>query len=292
MLKKLFFLTLVVGALTFLGQKEASAQCTGGSGVSNITCTNESLTVGSASLGFDPSGALMTAVTNTDPTAGPCFTCPNTNAGGTTAGALTNSMFGTIRLNSDADLGDKSFNATEQGLTIPTARSCTSSPTCNDSGAFTFSMPLPTMDALSAGTAVATNPSTITNANGVAEDLTGAVGTAGARVTVTNNFTFDPTAGTSFNQTIEQLTFTQGLAGNDLQQVIIQADSQSSPNTNPSGGSDGIINYTQEIIEGDFVLGPFTGSFLYNTGTAFDVASGFGANAPTGADGTTVIPGN
>lgn len=285
MLKKLFFLTLVVGALTYVGQNEASAQCVGGGGVSNITCTQESLTVGSASLGFDPSGALMTAVTNTDPTAGPCFTCPNSNAGGTTAGALTNSMFGTIRDNANADLGDKSFNATEQGLTIPTARSCTSSPTCNDSGAFSFSMPLPTMDALSAGTAVATNPAVV---NG--ETLS--VGTAGARVTLTNNFNYNADGSTDFNQTVEQLTFSEGLAGNDLQHVIMQADSASSANTSPSGGSDGIINYSQTITEGAFVLGPLTGSFLYNTGTAFDLASGFGANAPTGANGSAVLPGN
>ncbi|NOY83566.1 MAG: hypothetical protein GXO96_01865 [Nitrospirae bacterium] len=279
MLKKVFFLTLVVGAFTFVAQKEASAQCVGGNGASNITCTNDSATVGSATLGFDPSGALMDAVTNTDPTAGPCFTCPNSNAGGTTAGALTNSMFGTIRLNSDADLGDKSFNATEQGLTIPTAKSCTAT-NCNDSGAFTFSMPLPTMDALSAGTAIVSNP-----------DPGVTVGTAGARVTVSNTFTYNADGSTAFDQTIEQLTFTEGLAGNDLQHVIIQADSESSPSTNPAVGG-GVINYAQTITEGAFILGPLTGSFVYNIGTAFDVASGFGANAPTGPDGTTVLPGN
>ncbi|VAX31578.1 hypothetical protein MNBD_NITROSPIRAE01-1015 [hydrothermal vent metagenome] len=280
MLKKVFFLTLVVGAFTFVAQKEASAQCVGGNGASNITCTNDSATVGSATLGFDPSGALMDAVTNTDPTAGPCFTCPNPNAGGTTAGALTNSMFGTIRLNADADLGDKSFNASVQGLTIPTAKSCTAT-NCNDSGAFTFSMPLPTMDALSAGTATVSNP-----------DPGVPVGTAGARVTVSNTFTYNADGSTAFDQTIEQLTFTEGQSGNDLQHVIIQADSASSPNVSPAGGSDGVINYSQTITEGDFVLGPLTGSFLYNVGVAFNVASGFGANAPTGPDGTTVIPGN
>lgn len=279
MLKKVFFLTLVVGAFTFVAQKEASAQCVGGNGASNITCTNDSATVGSATLGFDPSGALMDAVTNTDPTQGPCFTCPNSNAGGTTAGALTNSMFGTIRLNSDADLGDKSFNASVQGLTIPTAKSCTAT-NCNDSGAFTFSMPLPTMDALSAGTATASNP-----------DPGVAVGTAGAKVTVSNTFTYNADGSTAFDQTIEQLTFTEGLAGNDLQHVIIQADSETSPSFNPANGG-GVINYSQTITEGAFILGPLTGSFLYNVGVAFDVASGFGANAPTGADGTTVLPGN
>ncbi len=280
MLKKVLFLTLVVGAFTFVAQKEASAQCVGGNGASNIVCTNDSATVGSATLGFDPSGALMAAVTNTDPSAGPCFTCPNSNAGGTTAGALTNSMFGTIRLNSDADLGDKSFNASVQGLTIPTAKSCTAIG-CNDSGAFTFSMPLPTMDNLSAGTAIATNP-----------DPGVPVGTAGARVTVSNTFTYNADGSSSFDQTVEQLTFTEGLAGNDLQHVIIQADSASLANPNPAGGGTGVVNYSQTITEGAFVLGPLNGSFLYNVGAAFNVAGGFGANAPTGPDGTAVLPDN
>lgn len=281
MLKKILFLALVVGSFSFISKNEASAQCVGGGGVSNVTCSNESMTTGSALLGFDPSGALMTAVTNTNPALGPCFTCPNTNAGGTTAGALTNSMFGTIRLNNNADLGDQSFNASVQGMVIPTATSCSPAP-CNDSGAFTFSMPIPTQNFLAEGTAIVTNPSAGTGVT---------VGQAGVSMGFTNDFTYNANGSSSFNQTVLQSTFTGGQAGNDLQVIRMQADAVNQANTNPSGGG-GTVNYSQDITEGGFILGPFSGSFNYNTGLAFNAANGFAASAPTGAGGATTIPGN
>lgn len=198
--KKKFLFTMIIGSLALSSQVATAQDIETGT---NIT--------GSREFGFDPTLNLIPAVTNTDASTGPCFTCANTGAaGGTTAGALTNSMFGEIRLNAEADLGDKSFMPPQQGMTIPTATSC--SPTegftgCNDSGAFTFSIPLPTQDFLRAGDLVETSD----------PDAGQALGNAGVKIEFDSEFSFRGDGTSVFNQTITQTTFTEGLEGNALQ---------------------------------------------------------------------------
>ncbi len=271
MLKKVFLLALVVGSYALLPGTEASAQvCTGG-GTGNIVCTNETNTMGSTELGFDPTVSLMDAVSNTDASAGPCFTCVNSNAGGTTAGALTASMFGVIRLNSDADLGDKAFNPVVQGMTIPTATSC-NTVGCNDSGDFVFSLPVPTQDFLSEGTPIATT----------VPPSTSPVGRAGVLIDFSNTFTYSATDSTiSFDQAVSQTTFTEGLNGDELQVVTIAASSVGQQSSSVANGG-GTINWEQSIVEGGFALGPLQGSFDYNNTTALAFDSTFGASTPTG----------
>lgn len=225
---------------------------------------------GSTEFGFDPSN-LINAVTGTgDPDR--CFTCVNTTseAGGTTAGALTNSMFGEIRKNNDADLGKQSVRPQSQGMVVPTESSCGSN--CNDSSTFTFSIPLPVMNFLNTGEVVSpTNPS-------VAE----VVGKSGVKIEFSNNFEYFDDGTSTFSQTMKQTTFTGGLdlidpegTGNDVQIVEFEAHS-----TNPADtgldDSGGILFWSQSMKEGGFDL-VTEGSFLYDS-------SGFPeASAPTGA---------
>ncbi len=117
----------------------ATLSVSGIASAQNFVFETETDIMGSRLLGFDPTVKLIPAATNTGASSGPCFTCPNSNAGGTTAGALTNSMFGEIRDNNHADLGDKSFNPGHQDMDIPNAAECGSN--CNDAGAFTFNLP-------------------------------------------------------------------------------------------------------------------------------------------------------
>ncbi len=281
MLKKLLFLTFIVSIFTLLPEGESSAQCVGG-GASNINCLSETGTTGSEAFSFDPTATLIPAVTNTNPANGPCFTCPNTvdGANGTTAGALTNSMFGEIRLNNNADLGNQSYAPPFQGMTIPSATGC-GSPLCNDSGAFSFSLPLPTQDFLSAGTPVASP----------VPDPGEAVGQAGMRIEMTNNFTYNDDGTSSFVQRIQQTTFTGGMSGNDLQEVDFSAIGDNNiafPGV--IGGIGGTLAWNQTLEEGEFFLGPLSGEFTYdNFAFEFD-----GASAPTGesqANGTDNIIG-
>jgi len=270
--KKVLFLTFVITVLSFFPKGETSAQCIGG-GTSNINCLSETGTSGSVTLSFDPTVNLLPAVTNTDPSAGPCFTCPNTVAGanGTTAGALTNSMFGEIRLNSNADLGNQSYSHFLQGMTvpIPAAPNCGTS-FCNDSGAFSFSLPLPTQDFLSAGTPV-TSP---------VPDPGTPVGQAGMRVEMSQTFTYNADDTSFFQQSVKQTTFTGGAAGNEVQSVDFSAIGDNNVVFPPGllNGSGGDLSWVQTIEEGGFFLGPLSGSFTYNNfGFEFD-----GASAPTG----------
>ncbi|MFQ5589096.1 MAG: hypothetical protein ACE5F7_09675 [Nitrospiria bacterium] len=265
MTKKLLSLLFLAGAVTFLSGGEASAQtCTGGAGTGgNVVFTCESNTTGSKTLGFDPTVNLIPAVTNTNPDNGPCFSCPNSNAGGTTAGALTNSMFGEIFDNNHADLGDKSFNPGSQRMTIPNSADCGSN--CNDSGAFTFSLPVPTQNFLSEGTTVASTNPTISES----------VGRAGVKIDFSNNFVYNEDGSNSFTQTVSQTTFTEGMNGNDLQIVEMSANASNQAQANPGSGG-GEIFWNQKIEEGGFLFGPLSGSFLYNN------SSFASASAPTG----------
>lgn len=273
MLKKILFFAIVMGAYSSLSVGQASAQtCTGSGG--DFTC--ESTTSGSTAFGFDPSVNLIPAVTATSTDSGPCFTCPNSNADGTTAGALTNSMFGEIRDNNHADLGDKSFSPGSQDMKIPGSADCGSS--CNDSGSFTFSTPLSTQDFLSAGTSAGTTNPTMAS-----------VGKAGVKIEFSNNFSYNASDGKStFTQSVTQTTFIEGPDGNELQVVTISSealDNPANPEKNPTGG---IINWTQDIQQGGFSLGPASGSFLYNN-SSFDSASAPTGEGQTNGD-TTDIP--
>jgi len=263
--KKRFLFALMVGIVALSG-RVATAQ--------NFVSETGTNTTGSRAFGFDPSVSLIPAVTNTDPNAGPCFTCPNTGAaGGTTAGALTNSMFGEIRLNSEADLGNQSFMPPQQGMTIPMASGCTPAAGftgCNDSGAFTFSIPLPTQDFLSSGVPVpTTNPA-----------VGQTVGDAGVKMEFDSEFTFRGDGTSVFSQTVTQTTFTGGFEGNELQVATIESHSDS-PNVSflPAGDPRKKIEifWSQKIVEGGFLLGPTSGSFISNR-----PPNGPNASAPTG----------
>ncbi|MFQ5542851.1 MAG: hypothetical protein ACE5FY_00700 [Nitrospiria bacterium] len=257
--KKGFLFALMVGMVALTG-RVASAQ--------NFVFETETDIMGSRLLGFDPTVNLIPAATNTDASSGPCFTCPNSNAGGTTAGALTNSMFGEIRDNNDADLGDKSFNPGSQDMDIPNAAECGSN--CNDAGAFTFNLPLPTQNFLSAGTPVPTTVPAISEA----------VGKAGVKMQFSNLFEFKADGTSTFAQTVKQTTFTGGMgtdgtSANEIQIVEFEAHSDN-PAVPFSGSGGGEIFWTQTIEEGGFFLGPLSGSFVYND-SPFSSAS-----APTG----------
>ncbi len=237
---------------------------TGGNAMAQVV--TETTTTNSTAFGFNPSNLINAVTGAVDPTK--CFICANT--GGTTAGALTNSMFGEIRTNAEADLGDKSFDPARQDMVIPTSGD-------SDAGAFTFSLPLPTMDFLDAG-------SSTFAAGGTLPTVGETVGTAGAKMEFSNSFVYAGNGVSSFAQTMKQTTFTEGANGNEVQIVEFQADgstvSPGNPNTNVPGGLADLtsVDWSQEIREGGFNLGPLTGDFTYDTGGA----SGIGASTPTG----------
>ena len=272
MIKKAIVLVALAGGFSFFsgGVKLAEAACdfTSGTGTGNFILNCETDTMGSPVFSFDPS-ALHAAVDNTDASSGPCFTCPNGGAAnGSTAGALTNNMFGNIRDNSDPDLGNKSFKADDNNPNIPSTGS-------NDSGDFTFTFAIPSQNFLSQGTPVS---STVPAAGEP-------VGKGGVKMEFpVNTFKFVKDGGSSFNQEIKQTTFTGGLGGDELQIVSFQADSASSiPDLSTGQGNSQDVNWKQSIEEGGFDLGLTNGTFVYGE-------KGVGvADAPTGAsqsDGT------
>ncbi len=272
-MKKLTFIIAGFGLIIFFSGNLVLAQ--------NFVVETGTSISGSSEFGFDPSN-LINAVTGAgDPDK--CFTCVNTTseAGGTTAGALTNSMFGEIRRNNDADLGKQSSRPEDQGMIIPTESSCGSN--CNDSSAFTFSLPLPVMNFLNTGEAVSpTNPV-------VAE----AVGKSGVKMEFSNNFEYFADGTSTFAQTMKQTTFTEGLnfsgipsAGNEVQIVEFEAHS-----TNPAapriGGIGGTIFWSQSIKEGGFDL-VTDGSFVYNVGNFPEASAPTGAGQSVGDDGQEI----
>ncbi len=262
MKKIIVFTAAGLGLAMFLTAGNVSAQVVTGTA-----------TVNSSEFGYDPAN-LIAAVNNTDASAGPCFTCRNTNVGGTTAGALTNSMFGVIRTNAEADLGDKSYDPATQGMTIPSAKGC-SAAGCNDAGAFTFSLPLPTLDFLSEGAVVAnTNPS-----------ISETVGQSGVKMEFSNTFEYlGDGNGSRFSQTMKQTTFTDGgdftTDGSGIPgiQVVDFSASGVAGHNNTGVGASSQVDWTQTIEEGGFSLGPLSGSFNYIPGDG-NVP---GASAPTG----------
>lgn len=262
-------LILVAGILFLSLSRLASAE--------NFVFRTETDIMGSRSLGFDPTVHLLPAVTNTDVNAGPCFTCPNSNAGGTTAGALTNSMFGEIRLNNNADLGNQSFSPASQNMLLPTETACGEN--CNDSGAFTVNLDLPIQNFLSDGTAVTdTNPVVF-----------GAVGKAGVKIKFNSLFDFKEDGTNTFEQSISQTTFTGGIGrdgsdGNEMQLADFEAHGENPPNAR-NFTSSGEIFWTQTIEEGGFLLGPMSGSFVYK-----DDAQPPSSSAPTGSGQTEGLP--
>ncbi len=237
---------------------------------------------GSTEFGFNPE-RLINAIDGTGD-ATRCFTCKNPNAGGTTAGALTNSMFGKIRPNAEADLGDKSFHAQNQGMLIPQAASCGTN--CNDSSAFTFSLPLPTQNFLSTGDLVATtNPSTPET-----------VGNKGVKMEFSNTFNFlgdvdgdGVNDGSTFEQSMSQTTFTEGMGGNEIQIVSFEA-SGSSPESVSASTATASVNWLQSIEEGGFNLGLSSGNFDYDptSGSLPSASTPTGSGQSTGADGQQI----
>ncbi len=280
---KALILGLVIAAASLMIGKVASAQVN----QENVT---EGNIEGSTILGFDASLNLLPAAINTDPTLGPCFSCPNT-ALGNTAGALTNSMFGEIRENADADLGDQSFGVGNQDMDLPGAAACGSN--CNDSGPFIFSLPMDNQDFLNDGTPV----------TGTAGTTAISGGKAGVEITKTMTFEFlfnvDPAtdaapAGESrmsrFDQTIGQTTFVGGFGGTDFQVVSFSVDSEFVENPT-EGNTGGVINFEQTIEEGGFVLSPAAGSFVYNgPGNTFDDASHPSGPSQSIGDTSATIP--
>ncbi len=261
--------------LVFLAASNALAQV-----------VTETTTSNSAEFGFNPQN-LINAVTGVGvgENAGKCFICPNTSpgAGGTTAGALTNSMFGEIRKNSEADVPNGDFpggttRPEDQDPAIPTqSGSCGTD--CNDSGAFTFSIPLPVMDFLDADDPDIDGVRT----GGTSPTVAGTVGAAGVKMKFSNTFEyFDGSDGinaegsSTFAQTMSQTTFTGGSEGNEVQIVEFESNGENAPRPF-LGGSGGRIFWRQSIEEGGFNLGPLEGSFIYNVG-GFEKSS-----APTGA---------
>lgn len=263
-----------IGLAIFLASGNAIAQ--------NVVVETGTSISGSTEFGFDPTN-LINAIDGTGD-ATRCFTCKNPNAGGTTAGALTNSMFGKIRPNTEADLGDRSFNAQNQGLIIPQAASCGLD--CNDASAFTFSLPLPTMDFLSTGDPVGTtspaSPAT--------------VGNKGVKMEFSNTFEFlgdvdgdGVNDGTTFQQSMAQTTFTEGMGGNEIQIVVFDS-SGASPEHVSAGNATAQVNWVQTINEGGFSLGPLDGGFTYDptSGSVPSASTPTGAGQSTGADGQQI----
>lgn len=250
-------LVIMVGVLVLFVGNNAQA-------FTELTESNQDM---SPVFGFDPSINLIPAVLNTNPTLGPCFTCPNGgDAGGTTAGALTDNMNGIIRLNANANVGQEGRNPALQNQTVPTGG--------NDASAFTVQVDTPGMDFLSAGTAVP-SPQPTTDLDG---NPLGAVGEAGMRMEFSNSFTFNPGAGSSSTQTVEQSTFT-GQQGDNSVQLVRFIDSMISTVENTGVGDSGVvanIQWSQEIKEGGFALLNNTGDFDYNE-SGFPLAA-----APTG----------
>lgn len=266
-IKRAVVLMMVLGGLSFFsgGIELAEAACdfTPGTGTGNFVLNCETDTMGSPLFSFDPT-SLKNAVENTDASSGPCFTCPNGGAAdGSTAGALTNNMFGKIRENSDPDLGEKSFRADDNNPRIPDTGS-------NDSGDFTFTFAIPSQNFLRPGisTPMSTTP-----------DVGELVEKGGVKMEFpVNEFNFVKDGGSSFNQRLNQTTFTGGLGGNEIQIVSFQADSASSiPDLSTGQGNSQDVNWEQSIEEGGFNLGLTNGTFEYGE-------KGVGrADAPTGA---------
>lgn len=250
MKKIVIFTAASLGLAMFLTAGNASAQVMTGTA-----------TVNSSEFGFNPA-KLIDAIDGSNGSEA-CFICRNTNkAGGTTAGALTNSMFGELRPNSDADLGDQTFNPSKQDMEVPSAHGCGDSD-CNDAGSFTFSLPLMSMD--------------------FSEDPGVSLGATGVKMTFSNTFQYNANddgtpAGSTFDQKLSQTTFSGGFDGSEEQFVQFDVDGDA-PGNNTGAGSESTVNWTQTIKDGGFELGPLSGSFTYESGRG-DVDR---ASAPTGA---------
>jgi len=279
-IKKTIILTAVVGGLSFFsgGVNIAEAACVPGAGAGNVVLNCETNTLGSPVFSFNPS-ALQAAVERTDASTGPCFTCPNEGAAnGTTAGALTNNMFGKIRENNDPDLGNKSFRASDNVTNIPTS----SGGGGNDSGDFTFTFSLPSQNFLTPGisTPVA---STVP---GIGEPIE----KGGVKIEFpVNTFTFVAGGGSSFDQTIKQTTFTGGLGGDEVQVVSFHADSSSDvPDFGTGQGNGRDVNWSQSIEEGGFDLGLTNGTFEYGLKGVTDASAPTGASQTAGETGVAI----
>jgi len=271
MKRMIAFTAVGIGLSVLLSGGNAIAQ--------NFVVETGTSTSGSREFGFDPA-KLINAIDGTGD-ATRCFICKNPNAGGTTAGALTNSMFGKIRPNTEADLGDKSFETINQGMIIPQAKSCGTA-NCNDASAFSFSLPLPTMNFLAAGTVVATTSPVSTEV----------VGDKGAKMEFSNSFEFlGDGLGSTFDQTMKQTTFTEGMGGNEIQIVDFQASGVSPSHTSASSAT-AKVNWIQTISEGGFNLGPLAGSFDYDPtrglGSAEASSTPTGVGQSTGANGQQI----
>jgi len=281
-IKKAVVLAAVVGGLSLLSggvdQAEAACNFTSGTGTGNFVLNCETNIMGSPVFSFDPSQALQGAVERTSASAGsPCFTCPNGDrANGTTAGALTNNMFGKIRDNSDADLGLKSFRADDNVPNIPSTGS-------NDSGDFSFTFALPSQNFLTP-LADDGNPDTVSApVSPTVPGLSEPIERGGVKIEFpVNTFKFVAGGGSSFTQTVKQTTFTGGIGGNEVQIVEFHADSASDiPDLSTGQGNNQPVNWNQSIEEGGFNLGLTNGTFIYGE-------KGVGeASAPTGAGQST-----
>ncbi len=236
--------------------------------IDNITDQN---TADSVNFGFNPNVNLIPAATRDTTVGGPCFKCPNTSpdAGGTTAGALTDNMDGIIKTNNLANVGQEGFLPTLQGQSgIPGGL-------VNNASGFTVTISTPGIDFLDAGSPVA-NPNPTVDLDG---NPLGTVGTAGMSMGFSNSFTFRPGAGSFATQNMVQSTFT-GQDSEDSVQLVRFIDSfdQSTPQVLVSSGAvDATVNWDQTIQEGGFLLSNNVGSFTYNGNTVFPAAA-----APTG----------
>jgi len=276
-IKKAVVLTAVVGGLSLLSggvdQAEAACNFTSGTGTGNFVLNCESNIMGSPVFSFDPSQALQGAVERTSASAGaPCFTCPNGGrANGTTAGALTNNMFGKIRDNSDADLGLKSFRADDNVPKIPSTGS-------NDSGDFTFTFALPSQNFLTPGISDPISPTV--------PGISDSIERGGVKIEFpVNTFKFVAGGGSSFTQTVKQTTFTGGFGGNEVQIVEFHADSASDiPDLSTGQGNNQPVNWNQSIEEGGFNLGLTNGTFIYGKKGVGEASVATGAGQSTGSE--------
>ncbi len=300
MLKKTLVLAFVAGGLVALsGGGEASAACMTASG---MLCDNTTQTLieGSKEFGFDPTNLLAAvdprnADGTRDTTAATCFTCVNQFSN--TAGALTNSMFGVLRPNSNADLGDQARTPDDQGQTDIPSQSVNNGQGGNDLGAFTFSLPLPQQNFLSAGDVVvaSTLPADAPLVRPAPEG--GSFGKAGVALGFSNTFVFHENGTSAFEQSMEQTTFVGGIKGNEFQTVQFDASVGSlTDETDPENNSvaesasadvGGTLRWAQTIQEDSFVLGRTDGSFRYEGGSLDQGALAIGPSGQEQSNGTT-----